>query len=286
MLEVNKFNNGDKFLLTMTNLERTELFLSKGLKGMTPFKKLDESISNAGNNPKLLFDSLGLDFPRNIDIERFYGIDTRFSCVRIDFMLSYAINTNKKIKFDYSIIFTPSNRKGEKTHCVFKTDKITLNEIPNKLSTRSPFTYNFKLNNEKSLLENLIDLQTYYDTYDKHFVDIVNAFNNNDLDDCLNVWGLKTKLWPFHCCIAILPSEYLNFVKYGINYETFIGIESFIHTNRKENQPIIDKALELMQSNAINDGMELINKCLNSIKSSDSLNANQKLNLLLKLKNS
>lgn len=26
MLEVNKFNNGDRFLLTMTNLERTEFY--------------------------------------------------------------------------------------------------------------------------------------------------------------------------------------------------------------------------------------------------------------------
>lgn len=128
-LNVENFNSGDKFLFTMTNLERTELFISKGLKGITTFNDLARTMRVKGNSAKTFFNELGLEYPKNINILGMFDIDTRFSRVCITFTLSYKINGVKEILFDYVITYTPSNRKNERTNSGFSDRGVELCEI-------------------------------------------------------------------------------------------------------------------------------------------------------------
>lgn len=123
---IDNFNSGDKFLFTMTNLERTELFISKGLKGIAAFNNLARTMRAKGNSAKTFFNELELEYPKNINIVGMDDIDTRFSRVCITFTLLYKINGVKEILFDYIITYTPSNRKNERTNSGFSDRGVEL----------------------------------------------------------------------------------------------------------------------------------------------------------------
>lgn len=282
-LNVENFNSGDKFLFTMTNLERTELFISKGLKGMTAFKKLEWEMIHSKTDPsKFIFDKLGLEYPKNIRIVRLFDIDTRFSRVNIHFILAHKIDESKEIEFDYVITHTPANRKNEKTCAGFRERGVRLCKIENKLNEHSPFTYNFGFNNDIGLMGNIIAIEEYYNRYQKHFEKMANAINRGDLNDYFDFWKIKTIIWHFNSDVASFPSEYLDFVDYGIDYTTFVGIEAFINSNPNKNEPIIQEALELMHSGNVDEGIKIINDSLEDFKNNYIFGERQKLESLKK----
>lgn len=277
LLDREYFNSGDKFLFTMTNLERTELFISKGLKGMTAFNDLARTMRAKGNSAKMFFNELGLEYPKNINILGMYDIDTRFSRVCIKFKLSHKINVIKEILFDYVITYTPSNRKNERSNSGFSDRGVELCEIKNKLNLYSPFTYNFGFNNDINLMQNIIAIEEYYNRYQKHFEKMANAINNDELNSYFDFWNTKKIMWHFNNDVASFPSEYLDFVDYGIDYNTFVGIESFIYANDKQNNQIIQDALELMHSGNVDEGIKIINDSLEEFKNNYIFGERQKL---------
>lgn len=280
-LNVENFNSGDKFLLTMTNLERTELFLSKGFKGMTIFKKLEwEMIHEKNDSSKIIFERLGLEYPKNIGIVKLYDIDTRFSRVNFHFILSYKLNETKEITFSYMLTYTPSNRKNDKTCVNFGDRGIELCKMNNKLNEHSPFTYNCEVNDNINLMQNLIAIEEYYSHYQKHFEKFVNAINNDELNESFEFWDAKKILWHFNSSVASFPSSYLDFVDYGIDYNTFIGIQSFIYINYHENKSIIQAALTLMQNGKIDEGIKIINDSLEDFKKNYLFTERKKLEIL------
>lgn len=272
---INNFNSGDKFLFTMTNLERTELFISKGINWILLLKKMNFTKANQDERSKFVFKVLDLEFPKNITVIN-CDSDIRWNNIRLEFKLSYKLNNEKEIIFNYIITYKPFNKISDG---MFQTNIIILGQIPNQLNKRLPFKYTFLFKDELSLKQNLDNIENYYKNYNSHFVKMANAINNGELNSYIEFWNMKKKYLILNLPISLFPEFYLKFVDYGINFNKFVAIQSFIHYNHFQhikNYQIIENALKLMHCGKVDDGNAMINNVLEEFKNNCILTEREK----------
>lgn len=268
-------NSGDKFFLSMTNLEKANLFTSNDIKTMTALKSLKNDVYFNRNNPFIFFNALGLESPKSVKVANMHQIMINSGNATFSFDLSYKLDDEKEITFKYNFNYTPSNKKNERIYSWF-SEKIELCKIANKLHELYPFTYNISFDNNLSLLQNLNKIEKHYKHYRHHFEKIANAINDGELDQHFDFWKLKDLTKYFDCIVSEFPFLYLKYVDYGIDYQTFIGIESFIRMNDK-NRQITDNALNLMISGKVDEGLKTINNFLEDFKNNYILGEKKEL---------
>lgn len=253
-LNKEQLNSGDKFLLTMNDSERSNLFYKKNIKSL---KSLCKSFL-AKKDYNSFFQILGLEVPKSIKIDS-YNIVTTNTYAHIRFNIWHDM-TNIELSFYYY----PHNKINERINTCYIKDYICLHKIPFKNSANIFFKLNYDIINDNIPLKTINASNKYYYDNIAAFNKITDLINNDKINEILKKWKFYNIVAFPKLTLLHLPKTFINLYPYIEDYDAIIGLECFTFSSYNENHKITEEILQLFQNQEIIKGKQLLSNTLNN----------------------
>lgn len=233
LLDREYFNSGDKFILTMSNSERTNHFHRYGLKYLRDFNAIinpKQKFISSKQKINFIFEQLHLQTPNCFEVE---DIEVKLEYTRIELLFNLTFEIyNLKISVSYKISYTPFNFDCNKT-----SDKLYQTESMPKIwdiSSNEKLTIIIKIDTNISLWANLVNLSNYWLYAEKHY----DSFVADYIDNKFNDYFVKWKIFGDECPKMFRINEMLNYypelARFNVGYDRFFGIMSMVQKDYLE----------------------------------------------------